>query len=206
MHKQKCPQNCIFRELNSPIAKLPVPDKIDGVIISRDPTFAWLYLYSYTRTEESDVRRKILFSSAIPSRICLRILRFMGIKPETEEAQNLYEKIMQYTYWTHLHKCFTHPQQASFKRKTAKLCADKWLAKELPRLFELRPKFLLALGNHVQSWIRKWMPKSLPNTAIINLPHPSGQNNPIWYRSQKERYRQQIEDTERQIDMLFALI
>ena len=40
---------------------------------------------------------------------------------------------------------------------------------------------------------------------IINLPHPSGQNNRIWYRSKKDKYEKKIEETDREIRKLIEL-
>jgi hypothetical protein len=192
INKNDCPPDCEFKsKKNIGIAWVPPPsNKILGVIVSRDPTIDWLYSYLSSEDEEN-TRRKILFASAIPLSLMTKVAIFMrGDRNFKNNEKCLFDVIFHKIYWTHLHKCFTETKNAPFKGGNATKCADEWLKGELDLVINNKTKFIIALGNHVQRWVKKWKENEGRdrNIKIINLPHPSGQNNRIWYCSKKDEY------------------
>ncbi|MFB0544339.1 MAG: uracil-DNA glycosylase family protein, partial [Asgard group archaeon] len=119
----------------------------------------------------------------------------------------LFNVIFWKTYWTHMHKCFTNKfsENTKFKHGNAVKCADKWLEKELEYAISDKTRFIIALGNDVQTWFQNWRQRENKGIKIINLIHPSGQNNRIWYRSQKDKYKKKIGETEEEINNLIEL-
>ena len=207
INKNDCPCSCKFRsEKEIEIALVPPPDEILGIIISRDPTADWWYFYKYLKTyPHEDIRRKMLFSSAIPLSLINKVLIFMKERIKENDEKNLFDLIFNKVYWTHLHKCFTDSTKDSlkFRGKNAKKCANKWLKDELRlTMANNDTKFIIALGNDVQRWLEGWKKTNGADIEIIKLPHPSGQNNSIWYRSKKEKYKSKIEGTWREIEKL----
>ena len=143
--------------------------------------------------EESIVRTK-LFKTAIPDLLKNRIEKFMGEEIDENDKKLLFDIIFQKLYWTHLHKCFTDAsgkESSKFKIENANKCADHWLKEELNFTIGNKTKFLIALGREVQSWVRKWKENEGrdKNIRIIDLLHPSGQNNRIWHRSALEEIK-----------------
>lgn len=212
INKNDCPEECEFESKKEiEIALVPPPKEILGIIISRDPTVDWWFFYKYLKTyPQEDIRRKMLFSSAIPLSLINKVLIFMKEKIKENDEKNLFDLIFNKVYWTHLHKCFTDATKdpLKFKSKNAKKCADRWIVNELNIALNMNTKFIIALGNNVQKWLKKWKEENKINEAvkIINLPHPSGQNNPIWYRSEKKKYEDKIEKTEKQVRELIRII
>jgi len=84
-----------------------------------------------------------------------------------------------------------------FDDKNANQCANKWLNEELFYAIGNNTKFLIVLGKDAQSWVKKWKETDgrNQNIKIINLLHPSPQNNRIWRRSATK----EIEQTENAI-------
>jgi len=215
IHKKDCPRDCELKkkvEMEKDIPLVPPPDKILGIIISRDPTVNWLYTYLKGETDKNTCR-KMLFASAIPLSLLTKVLIFMRNKRVNEdEKKSLFDVIFHKTYWTHLHKCFTDAsgkKSEKFKKINARLCADKWLEKELKyAIGKNKIKFIIALGKDVQNQVKqiqkinKWKDKDI---EIVNLPHPSGQNNAIWYRSPRGKYNHQKKKVEKQIAKLVRL-
>jgi len=184
--KNNCPQDCEFKlKEGIEIAKIPPPNEILGIIISRDPTLNWLE--KHYREEKGN--RKKLFESAIPSLLIKRIKEFMDDRFKENAISYLSRLIYQNVYWTHLHKCFTDKssrRSIKFKNKNANVCAAKWLVRELNIAVNDKTKFIIALGNDVQKWVRRWGEENRDtcnNIEIINLLHTSGQNNIIWKRT-----------------------
>ncbi|MHA2263806.1 MAG: uracil-DNA glycosylase family protein [Candidatus Thorarchaeota archaeon] len=205
-----CHLDCEFRRRKeTDLAKLPPPDEIWGVIISRDPTFDWKDFYEYTyehiKKRNADLLRTQLFASAIPVNLLKRICRFMGADLTHKERDGLFEAIMEKTYWTHLHKCFTDTRRESslaFKIENARICAESWLKDELEYAMKSEVKVIIALGNDVKSQMKRW---DMGDERVIFLPHPSGQNNGIWHRSPKVK-REVKERIEEQIAKLMSLL
>ena len=190
--KNNCPQDCEFikSKENIGIALVPPPDEILGILISRDPTVRWLKKYRniMEASEEEFIVRTKLFETAIPDLLKNRIEKFMGERIDENDKKRLFDIMFQKVYWTHLHKCFTDAsgkESLKFQIENANKCADHWLEEELNFAIGNKTKFLIALGKEVQSWVRKWKENEGrdKNMKIINLLHPSGQNNRIWHRS-----------------------
>lgn len=201
--KNRCPNDCDLKKKKEIEIVLVLPPKeILGIIISRDPTIDWLYTYLKNETDEN-TRRKILFASAIPFSLLTKLMIFMRkMQISKDDKKCLFNVIFDKVYWTHLHKCSTDVNGANsekFKNENAMMCANKWLKEELIACKKNKIKFILALGNDVKNWIKKWK-----DIKIIYLPHPSGQNNPIWYRSQKID-KKKIEKTERELEKLIKI-
>lgn len=208
MNKTCCQDDCDFKNKKEiEIAKIPPPNEIAAVLISQDPTVDWAYKCLKSEREEN-TRRKLLFASAIPLFSITKILIFMrrGNLAKDDDEKHLFDMIFQKTYWTHLHKCFTDKrgkESIKFKPKNAKKCADTWLEKELDLAISEGAKFVIALGDRVKSWVETW--NRSKGLEVISLPHPSGQNNVIWYRSKKNKYKKTIRETEEQIRRLLKL-
>ena len=200
--KSDCPDDCTFkykREIE--IALVPPPDEILGVIISRDPTIGWYSKYTDIKKnyEEETVRTK-LFETAIPNSLKNQIEFFMKESLDKNSLDCLFDTLFQKVYWTHLHKCFTDStgkQSLKFDVKNANQCANKWLKEELFYAIGNKTKFLIVLGKEAQSWVKKWKETDgrNQNIKVINLLHPSPQNNRIWRRSAMK----EIEQTENAI-------
>lgn len=178
------------------MALVPTPDEISGIIISRDPTDRWLPKY-----EEYQGNREKLFE-AIPEFLLKRIIEFMGNSFTEKNKNDLSSTILQNTYWTHLHKCFTGDPKngfTEFKPANATKCADCWLTKELDLIIKNnKPEFVLTLGTHARDWVKEWRESRETKIEIINLIHPSSQNNMIWTRS-AERIIKETEESIREL-------
>lgn len=193
IHKYSCPNLCDLRNnaMTKPVIVSLPSSEIIGILISRDPTYAWYQnVYEYNKDP---------FIEGIPGRIINKIEIFMNKKLLDEEKGLIKKTLYKNIYWTHLHKCYTDQKDKSipkFKNSNAKCCADKWLSEELITVIkEYRIKFIIALGNEVQKWIKKWVKDHmllLKDIEVINLLHTSDKNNIIWYRSAIKI----IEDTE----------
>lgn len=205
--KDCCPDDCELKNRSEiEIISVPSPEEIFGVIISRDPTVQWPYIYL---NSENDIytRQQILFSSAIPLWLFNKIQVFMRDKIEERDMKFLFDIIFHRTYWTHLHKCQTdinNKISSKFKSKNANRCADRWLPKELQLAIENNAKFIITLGTDVQKWVYKWNKTNGQKIEIIDLPHPSGNNNSIWYRTTTID-QNRINSTEEQIMKLINL-
>lgn len=194
INKNNCPQNCEFKSKDIEPALVPPPDEILGIVVSQDPTILWSHFYKYSKNEyREDNRRKMLFASAIPYSLFNKIIEFMDGQITDEDESSLFDMMFQKVYWTHLHKCFTdgsEKKSLKFKPTNAKQCADWWLKKELGHVISNKTRFIIALGKPVHDWIEKnWNQRKNKGIKIINLPHPSGRNNRIWYCSKKDKYR-----------------
>lgn len=209
--KIKCPQKCKFKTKGGKIAKVPPPKKILGVVISQDPTLRWWHLYKYFSENEpqEDIRRKILFASAIPILLIYRVLEFMKKPISNKDEKNLFNMIFRNVYWTHLHKCFTDASEKKslkFNPKNAELCANKWLKEELNIAINDNIKFIIALGNDVQKWTCEWREDYCKNKniKIIYLPHPSPANvgRYLSWHPKEPKNREKIEE---QINCLLKL-
>ena len=206
-NKNSCPNDC---ELKSKIkitpATVPPPKKIVGIIISRDPTVDWLYSH-LKREDDENILHDVLFASAIPLSVITKIFTFMRKQIDENTEKCLFEMLFHKTYWTHLHKCqtdVTNNISTEFKAKNANKCADKWLAKELQFAITDDTRFIISLGADVRKWVQKWEKENGKGIVLINLPHPSGQNNAIWYRSEKIG-KDRISKTEEEIDRLIDI-
>ncbi|MDI6708226.1 MAG: uracil-DNA glycosylase family protein, partial [Candidatus Thermoplasmatota archaeon] len=204
INKSDCPKECAFKNKKTEPVLIPQPEEIIGIIVSRDPTVDWLYKYLKDE-DEKNASRKLLFASAIPLSLLTKIAIFMRKALAHEDMKCLFNTIFEKVYWTHMHKCCTDSKnkELEFKRGNAKACADKWLDKELEKIVTNHNiKFILGLGKHVEAWIEGWYGKKNKDVLIVNLPHPSGQTNAIWYR-RKESYS--YEEREKQIENLIEL-
>ena len=213
MIKKNCPNDCTFslaKLRHIELAIVPPPEEIVGIIISRDPTVAWHYFYEFSKREK--LRRNFLFVSAIPLAFLTKISIFMDdmINKENnitkDDRQLLFEVILNKTYWTHLHKCFTNTKfnYSKFNNSNAKKCANTWLKDELDKAIGLKTRFLITLGNDVENWINSW--KELRDIEVIDFIHPSNQNNRYWYRSSKEKpIFEIIQKTERNLIRLIEI-
>lgn len=204
INKDKCFEGCEFkRRKDIEIALVPPPKKILGIIISQDPTTRWLD-YEEAKEKPENIRRKILFDTAIPLQVIKKIAIFMG----RETAQIIKETMYKNMYWTHIHKCFTDKSgrvSIKYKYKNARHCANKWLADELNIAINNRPIFIVTLGKPVKKWIDAWKEDNCENkdVKVINLPHPSPANVGIkssWNPNTEDR-----EEIEQQINNLLEL-
>lgn len=208
--KDRCPLECEFQSKEIEIAKVPAPEEIFGILISRDPTVKWLdkgYRRAweiYKEQSNAENLRNELFKTAIPEGLKDQIRKFMEGTSESARLRYLFTIIDTKVYWTHLHKCFT--DGIKYKCINSTRCADKWLKEELRlAMINNNIKFIIALGNDVREWLEDWKINNKIDGKFINLLHPSGNNNRYWSRSKKNKYRKKIEETEEQIKRLVSL-
>ena len=188
LNKTSCPDNCELKSKSeiTPVT-VPPPEEIVGIIVSRDPTVDWLHSH-LKREEDEKIRHDVLFASAIPLSVITKVLIFMRGRIDENTKEKLFEVLFHKTYWTHLHKCQTDVNNkisTEFKSKNANKCADKWLTEELQAAITDDTRFIISLGADVRKRVQKWEKENGKGITLINLPHPSGQNNAIWYRAEK---------------------
>lgn len=207
LNKNSCPEDCELKNnQNIALATVPAPEEIIGIIISRDPTVDWLYNH-FKREDDENILHDVLFASAIPLSVITKVFTFMRGQIDENTEKCLFEMLFHKTYWTHLHKCqtdVTNSISTEFKAKNANRCADKWLAKELQFAITDETRFIISLGADVRKWVENWDKENRKGIVLINLPHPSGQNNAIWYRSEKIG-KDRINNTEEKIHMLIDI-
>jgi len=190
-----CLNNCTFKARKKAVC-VPPPEEILGIIISRDPTVDWLY-DNLNKETDKNLRRKILFASAIPLSLLTKlqiVMRGMGGRIDEKGKERLFDAIFRKVYWTHLHKCPTDSKsnESKFTPTNASECANTWLEKELDlAIYTKNTKFVIALGNDVKKWVvEDWKKKG--DIELIFLPHPSGRN-PIWNRPNTDKKIVEIE-------------
>lgn len=188
-----CPDRCELKDFPAvPPVWIPPPQKRDrfvGLIISRDPTTAFLPAYHAAMTMSASSGRAHLFhSDAIPRWIVDRIAvfnqKFMQNSFSEEELTNFRTVLFEGVYWTHLHKCCTDKRgekSLRFKRRNARRCADLWLRSEIEQVSQEDIEFIITLGKDVERWFEN-SPLILPSTIrVYHLPHPSRVNMASWY-------------------------
>lgn len=188
INKTNCPDDCELKGNNKITpATVPPPKEIVGIIISRDPTVDWLYNH-LKRENDENILHDVLFASAIPLSVITQIMTFMRGRINENTEKDIFEMLFHKTYWTHLHKCqtdVTNKISTEFKAKNANKCADKWLTEELQFAKTNDTRFIISLRVDVRKWVQKWNKENGTGIVLINLPHPSRQNNAIWHRSEK---------------------
>jgi hypothetical protein len=163
MDKRKvCPDLCELKDFPAiPPIWIPPPQKRDrfvGLIISRDPTTAFIPAYCAARAMSASSGRAYLFhSDAIPRWIFDQIAvfnqKFMQTSFSEEELMNFRTVLFEGVYWTHLHKCCTDKRREKslrFKRRNARCCADFWLCSEIEQVSHEKLEFILTLGKDVE--------------------------------------------------------
>lgn len=200
-----CPAECVFKKLSSiPQVWIPPPQSPNnciGMIISRDPTTAFIPYYSKARTLELPLWRQELFNShAIPQWLCDRIAvfnqKYMQGQLSDDVLIRFRNSISENVYWTHLHKCCTDKRgehSLKFKPENADICADRWLRYELQAAIpkgEIQQdlQFIVTLGKDVERWFLKEKNANLVDSGIriYHLPHPSRANMASWYPKDEE--------------------
>ena len=212
--KYVCPDECKFKDRkDNPIVGVPLPQmphELTGVLISRDPTTAFIKPYLKVRgaKDASEWRKALITTNAPPQWIVSQIATFDRKYMEgrhAHEIERLREVITNNVYWTHLHKCCTDKTEKeadSFSYKNARLCADQWLGEEISDAIRLNAKFILCLGRDVESFMREWDAPEKGRIKILYLPHPARTANGAWNPKDQSR-KDEIADT---IDELFSII
>jgi len=184
--------SCKFKSLrNTPIVGIPGPQKPNhllGVIISRDPTTAFILPYMMARERSLEGwHHDLMVACAPPQWVIGQIATFNRKYLEnnyTAEIKRLYEIMVNNVYWTHLHKCCTDKssKEIQFNIENAKICADNRLNQELSDAIDEGAKFIICLGNEAKSWLKEEEEGALKarGIKIFYLPHPSGAANEAW--------------------------
>ena len=200
--KSSCPQKCEFKTRNDiPIVGIPEPRKqnhFTGIIISRDPTTAFIEPYMEARQKSPEAwHHQLMTASAPPQWIIGQLATFNRKYLEgqyTAEIERLKEILENNVYWTHLHKCCTDKQAEKapcFKTKNARLCADQWLRQELSDAIGLGVKFIICVGNDAKAWVSEWEKESgTHGVRVFYLPHPSGAANGAWNPKDEKKMRE----------------
>jgi hypothetical protein len=191
-NKSCCPQECdVELRNNIPIVGISEPqkqNKLLGVIISRDPTTAFIDPYLKAKQTTPEGWHDQLMTAKAPPQWVLKQITTFNKKylenkymPEIERLREIMEKSV---YWTHLHKCCTDKlsQEAPmFKTKNARLCADQWLKQELNEAIGQGATFITCVGNDAKAWVSKWeIDNGAKGVKVFYLPHPSGAANGAW--------------------------
>lgn len=187
LKKEKCPNSCPFKRRPIAPAYVDPAEHIEGIIISRDPTMAWLPIYNFARLKSDEIRRLLLYATAIPGQIVSRITEFYSWDPAGNKCAKLIRSIFQLTYWTHFHKCHTDERSAEYRYNNANgvRCADTWLKNEIESVGAV--KYVVALSKDVWNWMGSTV---IPEqTDIIKLYHTSPRNRHIWYGEKDARAR-----------------
>lgn len=192
IRKSECPIECVLREkwISIPAVAIPYPKKIRAVIVSRDPPLPWRVDYDRAFSLDNDHERiRHELHEAIPGLLARRIESFIDVEEENNhfivnrqlKIKKLRTLLIDHSYWTHFHKCFTDVTQkesAKFKVENGKLCANRWLNQELDSLNYDEMECLICLGDQVSSWICQWKEDFCKKKEIkvFYLPHPSPAN------------------------------
>ncbi len=191
--KSSCSSSCDFNLLsNIPIVGIPGPQKPNqllGVIISRDPTTAFIEPYINARNMSLEGWHHELMTVPAPPQWLIGQIATFNRKylddKYVAEIERLKDVMENNIYWTHYHKCCTDKQSIEapkFMTKNARLCADQWLNQELYDAIGEDAKFIICVGNDVKAWVSEWE-KNNPtanNIQIFYLPHPSGAAIGAW--------------------------
>lgn len=192
--KGECPEECEFKHKEKvPIVGVipPQPNKLLGMIISRDPITAFKKPYLTARSGELvKWHDKLMTADAPPQWFISKIKNFDEKYMDnihSNDLKLLEQIIANNVYWTHLHKCCTDKndrklEAVHFKHKNGELCANKWLMDEIKEAKGLGLKFIICLGKDVELFIEpREIPFIEPAIKIFYFPHPSGANNGEWY-------------------------
>lgn len=188
-----CPDECEFKRLSAiPAVWVPPPQNnpFIGMIISRDPTTAFIPYYNDAKSKSFFSWKEDLFNSnAIPDWIYGRIeyfnRKYLENYLSNDELVNFRKVLFQSVYWTHLHKCCTDKLgevSPKFNQKNAGYCADRWLYSEIESAASDNIRFIITLGKDVERWFEKKGNNVLDNKNIhlYHLPHPSRANMASW--------------------------
>jgi len=212
--ERECPDQCELKVFPAvPPVWVPPPqnrDRLVGLVVSRDPTVAFIPTYLSAQAMSASSGREHLFASdAIPRWICDRIAvfnrTFMPNPFSEEELTNFRHVLYDGVYWTHLNKCCTDTrgeQSLRFKKKNAYRCADHWLRSEIESVLREHVAFIVALGMDVERWFEHNLDLIDPSgVRLYRLPHPSRANMASWYPKDehvRERLAGEIEGLVRQ--------
>jgi len=167
--------NCSLNDwpCHHPICISP-PKDIQGILISRDPTSAFIEPYKNYKLDEG----LFTFNEAPPIWLYVHIQSFMKYKPNSHEAIKLCNFLNSNCYWTHFHKCPTIKghKDLRFSYQHGKTCAGFWFDHEYSK-FNLNGKILILLGRDLERYHQENTDHQLfRNNTVFCLPHPSGVN------------------------------
>lgn len=189
VNKSACPDDCDFKGEDVPIVGIMPPEspnKLLGIIISRDPTTEFIEVYQKAKTNENSFEwHQLMIEDAPPQWLINKIILFNEKHLNgdyNKEIESLKAIVKDNLYWTHFHKCCTDKNGIKFKHSNGVKCAKKWLWKEILESKALGAKIIICLGKDVESYIKP-KEKALPGIRIYYLPHPSGvnTNKSSWY-------------------------
>lgn len=199
--KSRCPQKCEFKLRNDiPIVGIPEPIKLHkflGIIISRDPTIAFIDPYYEARQNSPEGwHSKLMIVPAPPQWLIRQIATFDKKYLDNQhvtEIEHLKVIMKDNIYWTHLHKCCTDKSSEkapSFKTKNARLCADQWLRQELSDAIGQGAKFIICVGKDAEAWVSEWEKGAgTKDIQVFYLPHPAGAANGAWNPKNEEKMK-----------------
>ena len=211
--KDRCPDECRFKTLNSiPIVGVPLPQwprRLQGVLVSRDPTIAFIEPYLNARDNLIEGwRHSLMAADAPPQWLVARVAEFDRKYMDGRHAFHLKKlgKVLEdNVYWTHLHKCCTDKagkEAFPFSYENAYICGSCWLSRELSDAVALGAKFVLCLGTDVERFMYGREAPEKEQVTVLCLPHPSGAAMGAWNPKNSMR-RERIADT---IDELFRVV
>ncbi|MBN1431496.1 MAG: hypothetical protein JW931_01850 [Methanomicrobiaceae archaeon] len=200
--KDSCPDECGLKSISTaPAVWVPPPQRhpFAGIIISRDPTTAFIPFYNEAKEMDLPKWREHLFATdAIPRWVCSRIemfnRKYMDDLFSKEELGNFRDTLYNSVYWTHLHKCCTDNQKKdslNFRQRNARQCADRWLKSEIEAAAREDIRFIITLGKDVERWFENNCAEieGIQNGRLYHLPHPSGAAMGAWHPKDEQKQR-----------------
>ena len=182
--KDRCPRECPSAALHSvPIVGIPLPQwphKLAGVLVSRDPTTAFIAPYLAARRGLINEWRSALMRADAPPQWLVQQIAAFDRKhmdgAHDREIEKLSDVMAENVYWTHLHKCSTDKAGSAacpFKYENAVLCGECWLKREIAEAIPLGAKFVLGLGSDVERFFSNWEGPEKERIKFLFLPYPS---------------------------------
>jgi len=198
-NKNICQVECDFKKYGkTPIVKISLPkepEKFLGMIISEDPTTAFICPYKFAMRRGDT--HSLIKNPAPPKWLIQRITEYQNKYCDgqySNQIEKLQEKINNNFYWTHMLKCCTMkskklkalPEEMRisipFRHDRGMICAKTWLLGELKdAVNKEKVKCIIVLGKSPKTCVEQFVVESdIDDDRFVYLPHPSSANMKSW--------------------------